>query len=140
MGYKQRPTVRIDLSELGDNNGTPFFVEIKNPKLLTYDEKMKFALVAKDIKDANGNISINQDTVNSLKDVAKSYITAWNLIDCETEQPISPTTEDALSHVPSDVVEAIQKAIGGKSGQDEETKNSSKQLDKSSETDQLQEA
>lgn len=137
MGYKFRPTLNIDLSDLGeDANGLPFFVEIKHPKLLTYEEKMNFALVAKDVIDENKKIIMTKETIGTLEDVAKSYVVNWNLLDKVTGIPILPTQEDALKHVPGVVVERIQNAINGK--EDEETKNSLAQLDKSSEGDQLQ--
>jgi hypothetical protein len=116
MGYKQRPTVRIDLVELGDNNGTPFFVDIKNPKLLTFQERMEFAKTSR--------IDDFMEKINSMKDLAKDFIVSWNLLDLSTEQPISPTVENALDQVPSEVVEAIMKRMNDSSKkEDEEIKN-----------------
>lgn len=117
MGYKQIPTVRIDLAELGDNNGVPFFVDIKNPKLLTFEEKMSFAKV--------GKVEDEIEKVKAMKEVTKDFIVAWNLIDMETEESINPKDEKALDKVPSEVVESIMKKIGESSKQgDAETKNS----------------
>lgn len=133
MGYKQRPTVRIDLSELGDNNGTPFFIDIKNPRFLTYGEKMESASIAAESKkDENGKIIMDKATSLKMAAMAKSYIVAWNLIDKETEQPVNANDENALDHVPSEVVEAIFNKIGEKNKKaDEEQKNSLGQSDKS---------
>jgi hypothetical protein len=129
MGYKLDRAIKIDLSELGDNNGVPFFVQIKNPKLQSYNEKTDLMLAGKGIsKDENGHVdlkSLNADTFNSMRDYAKSLIVSWNLLDLETENPVMPTDADALDHVPGLVVEAIQKKIGELSKQGEtEIKNS----------------
>jgi hypothetical protein len=117
MAYKVNPRLRIDFSDLGDNNGTPFFVEIKNPKMMSFGEKMAFAKFApKSVEQG-----ITEEQINAMKDIASKLILSWNLTDEITEQPIEPTTPDALDHVPSDVVERIIKALAPT--QDEETKN-----------------
>lgn len=118
MGYKAKTTIRVDLSDLGDNNGTPFFVEIKNPKMMTFGQKLelgKSALIEDQAKK-----------LDAIKGVVGSMITAWNLIDIETEQPVDVKAENALDRVPSEVVEKIMLSIAPPK-QDEATKNSSEQ-------------
>lgn len=107
MGYLLTNKVRIDLSDLGtDNNGNPFFVEIRNPKLMTWEQKMEMSKFGV----AEGEVLTPEKTAERgimMQDYAKSIILSWNLLDMETEQPISITSEDALKRVPSDVVERI---------------------------------
>ena len=122
MGYKAKTTIDIPLDDLGDNNGTPFFVRIKNPRMLTFEEKSAFAKLAK--------IESDEEKAKAMQDVAKSFIVAWNLLDKEDEVlSVNPTDENALGRVPSEVVEAIFKAMAPH--QDEETKNSSELSDNS---------
>lgn len=115
MGYKVQSKIRIDLGDLGDNNGTPFFAEIKNPRMLTFGEKSSFAKFAK--------LENDEEKAAAMKDVAKGFIVAWNLLDLETGSPVSLTTSDALDHVPSEVVEEIFKSFLPKK-QSDEIKNS----------------
>lgn len=125
MGYKVQPKIRIDLGDLGDNNGTPFFVEIKNPKMMSFEEKKQFAKFSK--------LESEEEQVLAMKEVTKDLIIAWNLLDMETEQPLNPHNifngKDPLDCVPSDVVTAIFKQFTPK--QDDSTKNSLPQSDKS---------
>lgn len=121
MGYKTKATIDIPLGDLGDNNGTPFFVKIKNPRMLTFGKKSEFAKFAKVEKD--------EEKAAAMKKVAQDFIVAWNLLDIETEEPVSPTQADVFDHVPSEVVEAIFKSFAPQ--QDEATKNSLAQSDKS---------
>jgi hypothetical protein len=123
MGYKLNNSIKIDLSKLGDNNGVPFFVQMKNPKLLTYDEKMKFAAAGKDLIGADGKANLNQENTNKMGEVALSYVTAWNLIDIESGDPVSSTDEGVIKKIPGEVIETIMEQIGSASKQDEETKN-----------------
>lgn len=116
MGYKVKTTIDIQLGDLGDNNGTPFFVRIKNPRMLTFEEKSAFAKLAK--------LESDEEKAKAMQEVAKSFIVAWNLLDKDDESlVVNPTDENALERVPSEVVEAIFKAMVPQ--QDDETKNSS---------------
>lgn len=130
MGYKISTKKRIDLSQLGeDSAGNSFFVEIKNAKMMTYDEKMAFVKLAPK-KDEE----FTPEMAANLKDVASSLVLSWNLISIADESPVQIPSEDpeALNKVPSEVVEAIMKGLGENIGKsDEATKNSSVQLVKS---------
>lgn len=120
MGYKFTNKVRIDLSELGtDNNGNAFYVEIRNPKLMTWEQKMemsKFGI-------AEGQKLTPEETAERgkmMQEYAQKLILSWNLIDMETEQSIPFNDQDALKRVPSEVVEKIFAEFAK---QDPETKN-----------------
>lgn len=113
MGYKVQAKNRIDLSDLGDNNGTPFFVEIRNPRLLTFNEKIQFAKIAK--------IEDDIERTKAMTEHVQGLIVSWNLIDQETEQTVNPKDENAFDRVPSEVVEKIMAEMKPK--QDEQTKN-----------------
>lgn len=119
MGYSQkyRPTVNIDLSDMGDNNGVPFFIEIKNPKFLTFEEKTANSDISK--------ITDEKEKKKAMKNLAQSYIVNWNLLDKESEQPVSYSVADAFDHVPSEALEIIMKTIGKSFNEgNEEIKNS----------------
>ena len=122
MGYKVRPTITIDLSELGeDAQGKPFFVEIKNPKILTYGEQMAIAETSQqfvNVETVDGvetkKMVISKESTVAMGKMAQSYIVSWNLIDKDTEKQISPFDEDALDHVPGEVVNKIFFAVSQK--------------------------
>jgi hypothetical protein len=119
MGYKFTNKVRIELGELGDNMGTPFFVEIKNPKLMTWEQKMEMSKFGV----AEGEILTPEQTAERgkmMEEYAQKLILGWNLLDMTTEQPITPSSEGALSKVPSEVVEKIFAQFNQ---EDQETKN-----------------
>lgn len=119
MGYKFTNKVRIDLGELGDNNGTPFFVEMKNPKLMTFEQKTemsKFGLVEGEVLTPEKA----GERFKLIQEYAQKLILSWNLLDMETEQPIPFNAEDALKKVPSEVVEKILAQL---QQEDPETKN-----------------
>lgn len=139
MGYLLTNKVKIDLGDLGtDNNNVPFFVEIRNPKLMTWEQKMELSKFGNVV----GQVLTPEQTAErgiQMQDYAKSIITSWNLLDMNNpEQTVPINADDALKRVPSDVVERIFKEFAPK--QEEATKNSSVQLDKPSEGDQLQKA
>lgn len=113
MGYRLKPKIKIDLSELGDNNGEPFFAEIKNPRMLTFEEKAAFGEVAL-IEEAKKRAA-------AMVEVARELVIAWNLLDMESELPVSLIEPECFKHVPSLVLEAIFVEIGKK---DESIKNS----------------
>lgn len=130
MGYKLKVRERISLSELGtDLAGNPFYVEIKNPKMMLYDEKMSF------IKFAQlGKGDADEQILKDMKTVIGSFITSWNLISMEDESPLQIPKQDpeALNKVPSEVIETILRSFGDKvQKEDEETKNSLEQSVKS---------
>lgn len=80
MGYKLTNKVRIDLSDLGtDQNGNAFFVEIRNPKLLTWEQKMemsKFGIAQGE------NLTPEQMTERGkmMQEYAQKLILSWNLL------------------------------------------------------------
>lgn len=120
MGYKVTARLKIDLSDIGtDNNGVPFFVEIKNPKLMTWEQKMdmsKFGV-------AEGQVLTPEETAirgKMMQEYAQKIITSWNLLDMSTDQPIPFNDSSALSKVPSEVVEKIFASF---KPEDAETKN-----------------
>lgn len=120
MGYKFSNKVHIDLSELGtDNNGNAFFVDIRNPKLMTWEQKMEMG----NFGVAEGEVLTPEkvaERANLMRDYAQKLILSWNLIDMETEQPLTYNAENALSKVPSEVVEKIFAQF---QQEDPETKN-----------------
>lgn len=138
MSYKLSTKKRIDLSYLGeDSAGTPFFVDIKNAKMMTYDEKMQLAELA-----PKADSELSQEMKDNLKKLAGSLVVSWNLISLVDESPVQvPSVDpDAFGKIPSEVIEAIMKGLKSETNQaDEATKNSSAQSDKSSEGDRLQE-
>lgn len=101
MGYKSASKIRIDLSELGDNNGVPFYVEIKNPKLITLGDREQF----KKFGDTN------TDRTETGMTYFKSMIVSWNLIDTETEEPILLSDPDAVYKIPVEVFTKISAVI-----------------------------
>jgi hypothetical protein len=123
MGYKTRPIIRLDFEELGDNDGTPFFVEIKNPKMLTYNERMEPAITSKDAIDANGKMVMTKENFAMLAKYALSFVTSWNLLSKIDETPIEFDDPDVLEKIPGDIVMAIQEKITPKK-EDPEIKNS----------------
>lgn len=127
MGYKQKPTIKLNLGELGDNNGTPFFVSIKNLKMLPFSKTIELSKMSRLQKV--GDEAITDEQKKELSDFIRSLVVSWNLIDMETEQPVSPQDENALDRVPWEVVTEIFKGLSG--SQDESTKNSSEQSVKS---------
>lgn len=132
MGYKAkyRPTVHLDFSHIGDNNGVPFFVDIKNPRLLTFEEKLEIGEASKKLNGAFDK--------KAMKEATRKLILNWNLLDKDSESPVDFNSEDALDHVPGEIAEIIMLEFKPAKEDDEEVKNSSAQLDKSSVTDQLQ--
>ena len=120
MGYKFTNKVRIDLSELGtDNNGNSFYVEIRNPKLMTWEQKMEMGKFGV----AEGQVLTPEETAERgkmMQEYAQKLILSWNLIDMENEQIIPFNAEDALKKVPSEVVEKIFAQFNQ---EDPETKN-----------------
>lgn len=103
MGYLAQTTLKIDLSDLGDNNGIPFFVEIKNPKLLTFKEKIGLAKPTK--------IDDDTEKVLAMQYVCKSLIISWNLLDMGTGVPVDLASCNVFDGVPSEVVEKIMKSL-----------------------------
>jgi len=124
MGYKTRPIIRLDFEELGDNDGVPFFVEIKNPKMLTYNERMEPAILGKDSVGADGKMVMSKDNFAMLAKYALSFITSWNLLSKVDETPISLDDPDILEKIPGDIVMAIQEKITPAKKEDPEIKNS----------------
>lgn len=125
MGYKVTAQLHIDLSDIGeDQNGTPFFVKIQHPRLLTWDQKMESAK----FKVPEGTVLTPEqikEQSNDMKSYIKSFIKAWNLLDMNTEQPISIADGTALDKVPGEVMERILLEFQKYAvKQDEETKNS----------------
>jgi hypothetical protein len=125
MGYKVTAQLTIDLSDLGeDQNGTPFFVKIQHPRLLTWDQKMESAkfqvpegtvLTPEQIKERSAD----------MKNYVRSFIKAWNLLDMDTEQPLAVTDGTALDKVPGEVMERILMEFQKQAiQQNDETKNS----------------
>lgn len=124
MGYKTRPTIKMDFEELGDNEGVPFFVEIKNPKMLTYNERMEPAITSKDAIDADGKMVMSKENFVMLAKYALSFITSWNLLSKIDETPISLDDPDILEKIPGDIIMAIQEKITPSKKEDPEIKNS----------------
>lgn len=138
MGYKIKPTKRIDLGDLGDNQGTPFFIDILNPEMVSYEQQMGAIKFAKYIKGALSNeesempnglnvmekVDLNTlpDMLREMKAWVKGYIVSWNLLDLQ-EQPVDIKDDNALDRVPGVVINRLMAAINRKS-EDPETKNS----------------
>jgi|GEM_PF-4376901 hypothetical protein len=122
MGYNikyKAPTIKKEFPEIGDNEGTPFFVEFKNPHLLPYGEKVKTQTAAGITSGATPDERINQ-----MGSYAQSLITSWNLLDKETEEPINFNDSNALQKVPSEIVETIISEMLPSKAKQEEIKNS----------------
>lgn len=119
--YKIKSTITLDFSDLGeDQNNKPFFVEIKNPKFLSYSDKnVKAAIIQPYVKD--DILEISKESIKALGTWGASFIVNWNLLDMDTEHPIDFKQEDALDHIPSEIVERIFAVFNET---DEETKNS----------------
>jgi hypothetical protein len=96
--YKIPAKIRIDLSELGDNNGTPFFVEIKDSRMMTYGEKRDKLRIIKENEGAKADI-----------EMARSLIVDWNLTSVEGGSPVDFKDEDAFEKVPGVVIDQIYK-------------------------------
>lgn len=116
MGYKTkyRPTLHLDFGYIGDNQGVPFFMEIKNPRLLTFDEKTELGEISK--------IVDKQQKQDAMKEVVRKLIITSNVLDKDTEATLNFSEENVLNHVPSEIVESIMSQFG--STKDDETKNS----------------
>lgn len=138
MAYKLKLKNRIDLGYLGeDSEGNSFYVEIKNTKMMTYEEKMQFAKFA-----PKQDEEFTVEMASGLLEVVGGLVVSWNLISIKDETPVNIPKEDpdAFNKIPSEVVEAIMKGISGKLVElDDDSKNSSAQLDKSLENAQLPE-
>jgi hypothetical protein len=125
MAYTvKNSTIRIDLSHLGeDDNGNPFFIEMKNPRFLSYEAKMAWATAVD--TDDNGKIIRSLDNFKNLGAVAQKFITAWNLIDMETGELVLLSDEGAINKVPAEAIEAVFAQMGKTSDkQEKEIKNS----------------
>jgi hypothetical protein len=129
MGYKQKATLKIELGDLGDNNGTPFFVTIKNPAMMTFDETLDMAKMSK-LQEMDRR-ALTDDEKKELHGFLQGLIQSWNLLDKDTEQPLDPHSEGALNRVPREVVLRIFQTFGDSRKPDEPTKNSSEQSAKS---------
>lgn len=118
MGYnsKLKNIIKVDLSELGDNNGVGFFIEMRNPEFLNFQEAMEAVTISK-IYDI-------VEKITATKDFAKTLIISWNLLDMETELPVAPTDEDVFNHIPSSVAVALLKIVNKPKEENVETKNS----------------
>jgi hypothetical protein len=122
MGYNVKykaPTIRKEFPEVGDNEGTPFFVEFKNPHLLPYGEKVKAQTAAGISNDASP-----EDRISQMGSYAQGLITNWNLLDKDTEEPVDFTAPDASQKVPSEIVEAIISEMLPSKAKQEKIKNS----------------
>lgn len=108
MGYTLKKTLRVDLSELGDNQGVPFFVEIKNPKMMPVDKQMEFAELGKSLQSDDAEAKAKAEGIGKL---LQSIIVSWNLLDIDTDMPINPTEEGAINRVPGEVMAAIFQGI-----------------------------
>lgn len=111
MGYKQTAQITIQMDDLGtDGNGLAFFVKIQNPKLLTWGQKMESAKFAV----PEGKVLTPEETKEQLKGMQEyvfGFIKSWNLIDLETEAPLTLDSPAVLNKVPSEVVERILAAF-----------------------------
>lgn len=109
MGYTQPKSIRVDLAHLGNNNGVPFFVDIKNPKMMSLEEQLDLAAQSSQFQE-DGN---RMDAEKKQKLIAqiRGMISSWNLTDMETDAPVSVEDPDAFKKTPGEVVAAINKAI-----------------------------
>lgn len=124
MGYLNTAQITISMDDMGtDNNGLAFYVKIQNPKLLTWPQKMESAKFAV----PEGKVLTPEETKEQLKQMQEyvfGFIKGWNLIDIETEQPLTLDSPAVLDRVPSEVVERILGAFKkNQEKQAEETKN-----------------
>lgn len=118
MGYKAkyRPTLHIDLGYMGDNNGVPFFADIKNPRLLTFDEKLELGEIS--------NVADKEEKKGAMKELVRKLVINSNLLDKETEAPIDFNDIDIWKHLPGEVAETIMKEFAPAKKDEEEIKNS----------------
>jgi hypothetical protein len=128
MGYIQKSKIHLDLSEFGDNNGAPFFADIKNPKMFSFEETAPFAAASK-IKD-------EAERIKQMGILGVSLITEWNLLDKDTEAPLPCNDVSSLERIPALMAAKIINTLRPQG--DQSSKNLLPQLDKSSVGDQLQ--
>lgn len=121
MGYKFQIQKRIDLSDLGaDNNGNPFFAEVKNMNALPYQEKMEYLQSVSEVyggmdieKVQQGDISsfkIDAKKLSAVKETLRRLIVSWNLVDFD-DKPVNIQDQNALDRVPGVVVDRISGAL-----------------------------
>jgi hypothetical protein len=85
---------------------------------------MKFASAGKSVIGADGKANLeDQEGVKKMGEITLSFVTAWNLIDIESGDPVSPSDEGVISKIPAEIVETIMKKMGAASKPDIETKN-----------------
>ena len=124
MGYKMTAKIRIQFDDMGtDLNGLPFYVEIQNPKLLTWPQKMESAKFIV----PEGKILTPEETKEQLAQMQEyvyGFIKGWNFIDIDTEAALTLESPAVLGKVPSEVVERILKEFKKNSEeQEQQTKN-----------------
>ena len=128
MGYKQKSKTRIDFSEFGDNGGVPFFAEIKNPKMFSFEESVPFAKASK--------IEIEEERIKAMAELGASLILEWNLLDKDTETPLDCHDIASLECIPALMAAKIISTLKSQEDTDS-SKNSLVQLGKSSVEGQL---
>jgi hypothetical protein len=119
MGYNKKRTTHIDLSEFGtDGAGNGFFANIVDMKSMTLAEKMRYVQTGR-----TASADLNQWT-EEMTALLPDFVIAWNLIDMNTEEPLSPKDEGAFNRIPGDVTDKILKEISAVKVKDaEEVKN-----------------
>jgi len=125
MPYKTRPVIEMDFSDLGeDSEGKPFFVEIKNPKMLTYNERMEPAIAGKKTIGSDGKMIMTPENFAILGNYALTFVTKWNLESKIDETPLALDDPEVLNKIPGDIILAIQEKINAAPKDATQVKNS----------------
>lgn len=111
--YKYRPTIKIDLSDFGDNNGETFFIEIKNPHMLPYGDKLEMSKVFE-------NADTFEEKEKAGREFIKGFLVSTNLTDPKDDTPLDISHSDFFEKVPAEIFERITREINPKP--DKETK------------------
>lgn len=104
MYTDKRQSIRMDFSEFGECAGEPFFVVMKNPRVLTYGEQQKIMETVK--------LDGGEKSRDGLR-IIGAYISASNLTDItkpESDEPLDVRDPDFMDKIPGQIVNAIVQA------------------------------
>lgn len=112
MGYTHKSTITIKLGDFGtDCNGNDFYIEIKNPRLLTYGDREKLTEM---LDGSKADVFISSLT---------GMVVSTNLEDVETGEPLKITDPDFIFKIPRDIVTLISEKCKPDEKHEEKTKN-----------------